>query len=133
MNKNLKLLALFIIFALHTASGFTQDTKSGFSEIAAIEHIVNSRVDFGLKVKSGRRPTYPKSALRDDIQGAVVFTIKIDKNGNVDDFRAVSSPHEFLSLAVRSAARNWLFEPHIVNGEPSEIEVTSQYIFYLLP
>jgi TonB family protein len=63
----------------------------------------------------------------------VVFTIKIDKNGYVDDVRVISSPHEFLSLAVRSAARNWFFEPVIVNGVPTEVETTAQYVFVLSP
>ncbi|MDQ1814300.1 energy transducer TonB [Massilia sp. CCM 9210] len=133
-NKISKFTAIFIIQLFISQVGFCQNAESNFSSgAAAIERLVNSKVDLGLKIRSGKVPEYPASARRHEIQGTVVFIIKIDKKGYVDDFRVISSPHELLSLSVRSAARNWFFEPLIVNGEPSEIEITAQYVFFLLP
>lgn len=98
-----------------------------------IEKLVNSGNNLGLKLRSGKIPAYPRAALRHDIQGSVIFKIKIDKNGYVDEFHIISSPHEYLSIGVRNAVKNWFFEPLIVDGKPSEAEVTVQYIFTLTP
>jgi len=61
------------------------------------------------------RPEYPESAYNAGIEGSVVVTVVIDKNGNVSDaviFRSIPQ----LNAAALSAARRKTFSPGKLNG-----------------
>lgn len=75
-----------------------------------------------LRGKAIRRvePTYPEAAKAAQITGAVVVEIEIDKEGNVAAARAISG-HPLLRAAGVEAARQWQFEPTIVEGKAVKV------------
>ena len=72
--------------------------------------------------KATRRvePTYPEAAKAAQITGAVVVEIEIDKEGNVASARAISG-HPLLRAAGVEAARQWQFEPTMVEGKAVKV------------
>jgi protein TonB len=75
-------------------------------------------------------PTYPLLATEARIQGSVVLTAIIDKNGSVQQLRVVSG-HPLLAPAAIEAVKQWHYKPFLLNGEPVEIETTVTVNFHL--
>jgi TonB family protein len=57
------------------------------------------------------------------IQGPVVLKALIDKSGNVQSLELVSG-HAMLVPAALEAARQWRYQPFLLNGDPVEVETT---------
>jgi len=78
---------------------------------------------------------YPIEALKNKIQGDVILSINIDKNGNMNSLNIISSPSEILSsssLASFNHVENeW--SPCKVNGNPvsKNYLIVFRYKFYL--
>lgn len=78
-----------------------------------------------LRESSGERPVmeampdYPPVALQNNVQGRVVLTALISKNGTLKDVRILSSP-SVLDSTVLEAVRTWRYKPHYENGVPVE-------------
>ncbi len=72
------------------------------------------------------QPVYPVAALRNRLQGLVVFQALIGKDGRIEDLR-LASGHPSLVDAAGAAVRQWVYRPTLVKGEPvrvlTEIEV----------
>lgn len=66
-------------------------------------------------------PEYPDEARRQNIQGAVVLEVHIDRNGSVQDVKLVSGP-EVLAEAAAAAVKQWKFKPRIANGHLVEMQ-----------
>jgi TonB family protein len=75
-------------------------------------------------------PTYPPMARIAHIQGEVVLSAVIDKQGYVTKLRAVSG-HPILVQAALDAARQWAYEPYLINGEPVEVDSMIHVVFEL--
>jgi protein TonB len=75
-------------------------------------------------------PTYPPVAQQAHIQGSVVLTAIIDKNGNVQQLRLVSGPPLLVPAAIE-AVKQWHYKPFLLNGEPLEVETTVTINFHL--
>jgi periplasmic protein TonB len=67
-------------------------------------------------------PVYPAIAKSAKIQGTVVIDAIIDTQGNVVQARAVSGPGLLISAALQ-AVTNWKYEPTLLNGEPTSVEM----------
>jgi TonB family protein len=65
-------------------------------------------------------PEYPTFALRTSVQGRVVLTAIITKDGGLEDVRILSSP-SVLDATVLDAVRTWRYQPHYENGAPVEV------------
>ena len=76
-------------------------------------------------------PVYPKEAQENHIQGEVVLTATISKEGNIINLKVVSG-HPLLADAAVEAVKQWKYRPYILNDEPVEIEttVTVRYIHH---
>jgi protein TonB len=74
------------------------------------------------------QPVYPPQARFAHIQGSVILSAVIDKNGDVGDLELLEGP---MGLAVSAviAVRQWKYRPYLLNGEPVEVltQITVNY------
>jgi protein TonB len=75
-------------------------------------------------------PSYPFLAQQARIQGDVVLTAIIDKEGNVQHLQLVSG-HPLLAPAAIAAVKQWHYKPFLLNGQPLEVETTVTVNFRL--
>lgn len=75
-------------------------------------------------------PTYPPLARQAHIQGVVVLTAIIDKDGNIQNLQVVSG-HPFLTPAAIEAVKQWRYKPFLLNGQPLEVETAVTVTFQL--
>jgi periplasmic protein TonB len=66
-------------------------------------------------------PAYPPLARAAHIQGTVMMSALIGKNGAIENLRVLSG-HPMLTTAAIEAVRQWRYRPYILNGEPVEVE-----------
>lgn len=97
------------------------------------EPVMRIRVSQG--VSTGRlinkvEPVYPQLARGARVQGQVVLTAIISKDGTIQDLRVLSG-HPLLVQAALDAVRQWRYKPYLLNGEPVEVETTVTVIFSL--
>jgi protein TonB len=76
-------------------------------------------------------PTYPPVARLARIQGVVVLTAIIGKDGTIQNLQLVSG-HPLLAPAAIEAVKQWRYKPFLLNGQPVEVETTVNVIFQLL-
>lgn len=75
-------------------------------------------------------PVYPPLARNARIQGQVVLTAIISRDGSIQDLRVLSG-HPLLIQAALDAVRRWRYKPYLLNGEPVEVETTVTVNFLL--
>jgi len=75
-------------------------------------------------------PVYPQLARNARVQGQVVLTAIISKDGAIQDLRVLSG-HPLLVPAALDAVRQWRYKPYLLSGEPVEVETTVTVIFSL--
>jgi TonB family protein len=63
------------------------------------------------------RPEYPLLARQMKVQGAVVLSVFIDKDGSIENLQIESGP-AILADAARAAVKQWRFKPYLQNGVP---------------
>jgi protein TonB len=68
-------------------------------------------------------PAYPPLAKQARIQGVVVLTAIIGKDGNIQNLQVVSG-HPLLAPAAIEAVKQWRYKPFVLNGQPVEVETT---------
>jgi protein TonB len=73
-------------------------------------------------------PTYPPLAKAARIQGVVVLTAIIDKDGYIQSLQLVSG-HPLLAPAAIEAVKHWHYKPFLLNGQPLEVETTVTVTF----
>lgn len=66
-------------------------------------------------------PTYPVLARQARVQGQVVLSAIISKQGIIENLRVVSG-HPMLVPAAIEAVKQWRYRPYLLNGEPVEVE-----------
>lgn len=82
---------------------------------------------FDKQIKSFVAPKYPVYAIRKSIEGRVLLSLDIDKQGLVSKvFIKRSSGHELLDSSAKSAALNWVFKPML-----EKRNLTKEIIFKL--
>jgi TonB family protein len=75
-------------------------------------------------------PIYPPEAKKAKIQGKVVLSVVISKNGNVAYVRVLSGPQELQQSAI-DAVRQWTYRPYLLNGDAVEVKTTINIIYNL--
>ena len=76
------------------------------------------------KILKHENPKYPGIAKAAHIQGVVLLHAVIDKAGHIQDLSIISSPDDSLSQASMKAVKKWLYEPYLLNGQPTEVDTT---------
>jgi len=81
---------------------------------------------------SCERPTWPREALKRELQGTVTMKFLIDATGKVLDKGIVkSSGHEILDLAALEATARCILEVRASDGPAKEEWVQLQYVWTL--
>ncbi len=90
---------------------------------------ISSGVAQGLLLRQVK-PEYPALAREARIQGTVILLATIGKDGTVQNLHVMSG-HPMLTGAAVAAAKQWLYKPYYLNGEPVEVETQINVIFTL--
>jgi TonB family protein len=75
-------------------------------------------------------PKYPEAAKKARIQGTVLLSAVIGKDGSVEKLTVVSGPKELQQPSL-DAVQKWTYKPYLLNGEPVEIKTTISVIYSL--
>lgn len=75
-------------------------------------------------------PIYPQIAVMAHVSGVVTLDTIVTRNGTVSGLRYISGP-ALLRQAAMNAARQWRFDPTLLNGQPVEVETTISVPFNL--
>jgi TonB family protein len=75
-------------------------------------------------------PLYPPEAKAVQVSGSVVVEVRVDEQGRVMSARALSG-HPLLRDAALDAARQWVFKPTSLQGEPVKVIGTITFNFAL--
>ena len=67
------------------------------------------------------QPEYPPLARSARIQGRVVLSAVISKEGTIENLRVLAG-HPMLVRAAIEAVSQWRYRPYILNGESVEVE-----------
>jgi protein TonB len=67
-------------------------------------------------------PVYPLGARQSGVEGDVIVSTTIDKNGSVVGMKVLSGP-PMLRQAALDALRRWRYEPSRLNGQPVAVEM----------
>lgn len=73
-------------------------------------------------------PVYPPLARQALIQGLVVLSIVINKDGEVRDVKLVSG-HPMLAPAATTAVKQWRYKPYVADDQPVDVATTVQVNF----
>ena len=76
------------------------------------------------------QPEYPAEAQAKGIQSLVMVELTLDRTGQVTNVRPLRGAPELLSVAL-PAARQWLYEPALLDGKPVSVRVTETVFFIL--
>lgn len=75
-------------------------------------------------------PKYPVDAKKARIEGKVVLSAIIDKQGNVQNLHVESGPVQLRQSSL-DAVRQWKYKPYLLNGEPVEVKTNVNVIYTL--
>jgi protein TonB len=67
------------------------------------------------------KPTYPPLAKAARVQGDVMLTAVISRDGTIENLHVLSG-HPMLVAAAIEAVRRWRYRPYLLNGQPVEVE-----------
>jgi TonB family protein len=81
----------------------------------------------GAELTREQKPVYPESLSKAIAQGNVILIGLIDKNGTVQDAKAVFTTHEQFVEPTLTAVRAWVFRPALKNGQP--IDIAANIVF----
>jgi len=91
---------------------------------------VSSGVMQGLLLKKVD-PRYPVKAKVEHIQGVVILSAVIDKEGNIKNLKVVSGD-PVLADAVLEAVKQWKYRPYVdKNDRPIDVETTVTVQFHM--
>ena len=75
-------------------------------------------------------PRYPALARQARIQGQVVLSAVIARDGSIENLR-LKSGHPMLAPAAIDAVSEWRYKPYLLNGKPVEVETQIMVTFTL--
>jgi protein TonB len=76
------------------------------------------------------QPAYPALARQARVQGAVVLSAVIGRDGLIQNLRVLTG-HPMLSKAALEAVSQWRYRPYLLNGDPVEVETRVTVNFVL--
>lgn len=75
-------------------------------------------------------PVYPDEARKKGIEGTVILECTVDEKGKIVDAKILRSVPGLDQAAV-DAVKKWTYEPMVINGKPSKINITATVCFRL--
>jgi TonB family protein len=75
-------------------------------------------------------PVYPDEAKKAKIQGTVVLSAVIGKDGSIRSLRVLSGPDK-LQRSSLDAVRQWTYKPFLLNGDPIQVKTTVNVVYSL--
>ncbi|MGH9406084.1 MAG: energy transducer TonB [Terriglobia bacterium] len=75
-------------------------------------------------------PVYPPLAKMARVQGEVVLSALISKDGTIQDLKLIRG-HPLLVQAAMAAVRQWRYEPYLLDGVPVQVETEIDVNFTL--
>jgi periplasmic protein TonB len=78
-------------------------------------HVFVSQEEMNRLVLKKVPPSYPEAAKAAHIQGNVVLTAIIDKDGNVENLQIVSGHPQVVPAAI-DAVKQWKYRPYLQQG-----------------
>ena len=106
--------------------GVVSNTPTGATRVR-----VSAGVAQGL-LRTKVAPQYPADAREQHIQGVVVLSAIIDKDGNVANVQLITGAPELAPAAIE-AVKQWKYKPYLLNGTPVEVATQVQVNFTLVP
>jgi len=76
------------------------------------------------------QPIYPRIAIAAHIEGTVVVTAIIDKNGRITGLKVLSGP-PMLQSAAADAVKEARYRPFLLSGQPTDVITTISVTFRL--
>ncbi len=67
------------------------------------------------------QPVYPRLAITARVQGSVVLTAVIARDGRIENLRVLSGPPMLVQAAL-DAVSQWRYRPYLLNNDPVEVE-----------
>jgi len=112
-------------------SGVIAPPQGNAAGLVAQRMRVSQNVEQGLLV-SRVNPKYPQEAKDQHIQGTVVLSVIVDKEGNVANIQLISGHPMFAPVAI-DAVKQWKYKPYLLNGDPVEVATQVAVNFTLAP
>ncbi len=110
--------------------GIISSTPMATVRAAAPQRVrVSSGVAQG-QLLSKTQPAYPPLARQARIQGSVLLSAIIGKDGTIQNLKVLSG-HPMLTQSALDAVKQWRYKPYLLNGEPVEVETQVQVNFTL--
>jgi TonB family protein len=75
-------------------------------------------------------PVYPVDAKKQKIQGTVVLSVVIGKDGSPENIKVTGGP-DALQQSALDAVRQWRWQPFLLNGDPIEVLTTINIVYQL--
>ena len=75
-------------------------------------------------------PKYPEEAKKERIQGTILLSAVIGKDGAIENLTVISGPKELQQSAL-DAVRQWTYKPYRLNGSPVEVETKINVVYSL--
>jgi len=97
--------------------------------VAAPPVPVNAEVFAGRRIGGDDVP-YPMEAKSQHIEGLVLLSAVIDKQGSIADLKVIAGPKALRNAAV-DAVKTWKYKPYLLDGKPTEVETQINVIFTL--
>jgi protein TonB len=73
----------------------------------------------------------PPEARQARIEGVVILSVVIAKDGTISDIKVISASDPRLLPGVLDAVKQWVYKPTLLNGEPVEVITTVTVNFSL--
>ncbi len=83
-----------------------------------------------LKIVQKTQPVYPVEAKKQKIQGSVVLSVVIGKDGAPIDLKVKDGP-DALRQSALDAVRQWRWQSYLLNGDPVEVLTTITIVYSL--
>lgn len=83
-----------------------------------------------LKITYKVPPVYPVDAKKQKIQGTVVLSVVIGKDGSPENIKVTGGP-DALQQSALDAVRQWRWQPYLLNGDPIEVLTTVNIVYAL--
>ncbi len=110
------------------ANGVSADHNSNSSKAPKQLTVSSDVISRNLLTKAV--PVYPPAAKKAKIQGTVVLSVLIGKDGMVENIKVLSGPSELQQSSI-DAVRQWTYKPYLLNGDPIEVKTTVNVVYNL--
>jgi protein TonB len=101
-------------------NSFSRAVTPSLPQIVAVHQLRISHMMEGNLIRR-TQPSYPQTARIARIQGQVMLSAVISKEGTIENLHVISG-HPLLVQAAIEAVRQWRYRPYVLNNEPVEVE-----------